>query len=175
MAEPDASFWIPSLISCSGGAYLGRPFLIYCVSSLISNASRHAFPGTPSALSGVAVFFVAAPHQVQMDRSASQFALQPMRGPSIWLWGFAPSVAVLLAEGGGRAHKRGFAQIHKVRLQLRSGETRIDLRIRLIDHLRRRVSGCANAEPRANLVAWHKLGSTASGAASRKNCHAPAQ
>src|SRR3984893_5704415 len=63
-----------------------------------------------------------------------------------------------LAEGGGRAHKRGFAQIRKVRLQLRSGETRIDLRIKLIDHLRRRVSGCANAKPRANLVAWHKLG-----------------
>src|ERR1700726_5090627 len=62
-----------------------------------------------------------------------------------------------LAEGGGRAHKRGFAQIRKVRLQLRSGETRIDLRIKLIDHLRRRVSGCANAEPRANLVAWHKF------------------
>src|ERR1700720_5064318 len=61
------------------------------------------------------------------------------------------------AEGGGRAHKRGFAQIRKLRLQLRSGETRIDLRIKLIDHLRRRVSGCANAEPRANLVAWHKF------------------
>src|ERR1700730_6590873 len=30
--------------------------------------------------------------------------------------------------------------------------TRIDLRIKLIDHLRRRVSGCANAEPRATLV-----------------------
>jgi hypothetical protein len=48
-----------------------------------------------------------------------------------------------LAEGGGRAHKRGAAQIRKLRLQLRSGETRIDLRIKLIDHLRRRVSGCA--------------------------------
>src|SRR3979490_1553219 len=58
-----------------------------------------------------------------------------------------------LAEGGGRAHKRGFAQIRKLRLQLRSGETRIDLRIKLIDHLRRRISGGAKAEPGATLVA----------------------
>src|SRR6202022_2752208 len=56
-----------------------------------------------------------------------------------------------------RAHKRGAAQIRKLRLQLWSGETRIDLRIKIIDHLRRGVSWCANAEPRANLVVWHKF------------------
>jgi hypothetical protein len=27
----------------------------------------------------------------------------------------------------------------------------------VVDHLRRRVSGCANAETRANLVAWHQI------------------
>src|SRR5215472_3373591 len=62
-----------------------------------------------------------------------------------------------LAELAGREREHVATEIGKPRLQLGVGQGRIDFLIELVDDLRRRVPGRADAEPTARLVARHKI------------------
>src|SRR5262245_38029501 len=62
-----------------------------------------------------------------------------------------------LAEGRGRAGKNRAAQVGERRLHLGITESSVDLLVELVDDLDRCGLGRADAEPRARLVARHKL------------------
>ena len=61
-----------------------------------------------------------------------------------------------LSEVGGRADKRRASKVGEPRLHLEIDEARVDLLVELVDDLRRRVLGYADAIPVARLIAGHE-------------------
>src|SRR5215472_2039684 len=62
-----------------------------------------------------------------------------------------------LSEIGGRADKRRASKVGKPRLHLGIGEAGVDLLVELVDDLRRRVLGYADAIPVARLITRQEL------------------